>query len=366
MQEGRWRITDHKVCADSTSVMRVVQVFVCDQTRDQVRKKVSLGIDTKMMNKEMKPMKKWIAFFLAIVMISGVTTVPAFALETETYRSDETAEQMVSDYTSDAKIQKTIAKTVERDFAYFKQAYLEDGLTIYDVNPDGSITYAIRFDDENIDYVKVEKNDSGDITFFVTEGDLQNELTYMADGRLILDGHEIEIYFDDDLGVPLSVPGGEVAQPMAGVKSTLTAILLSVKSDKSGLVMPSGFSATSSVYNGPYISMGQFLADTTLLVIKAAIIKDVKVDLVAYIQNIPINIMSSILDTALTKADSRLSQMRADNPNSSTIRFKAKTYAKSGNNSLYAEWIYEFAVYGNASMTGTPAYASAKKVIEAT
>lgn len=39
--------------------------------------------------------------------------------------------------------------------------------------------------------IQVEKNESGDIEFYITEGEIYNELTFTADNHMILDGNEV-------------------------------------------------------------------------------------------------------------------------------------------------------------------------------
>ena len=59
------------------------------------------------------------------------------------------------------------------------------------LNDDGTITYIAPIDGDLRDEMQVRKESNGDIVLDIQEGDVYNEMTYTASGKLLLNGKEM-------------------------------------------------------------------------------------------------------------------------------------------------------------------------------
>lgn len=58
---------------------------------------------------------------------------------------------------------------------------------------DSAIVYKITYDAETSEFAQIKKDDDGDITLTVENGDLHDTITVESSGKLLLDNKEVSI-----------------------------------------------------------------------------------------------------------------------------------------------------------------------------
>lgn len=304
-------------------------------------------------------MKKIICCFMSVMLLLGIAVVPAYAANSEEIENTATAETLIVSSLGRDSLNKALVQAVKEDMELLEAVCLGDVAKGMQINNNGTIVYSCPIDDNLTSYITVSESVAGDVTVTSLEGDLYNELTFTADGRILLNGKNL----DAENALVQDVVAQDESIMRAGPISRYYAITLTKNSTGTDVVTPTGFTK-GSTSTGTYASLTEYLKDLTVITIKAYITQKYRSAFISIIKGIPSATMSSIIDEGLSVSD--INKMKNDNPNSKNINYKATIYSKNGNDTLYAEYIYVIKVYGNANCTKTPAIVSVKKITEST
>lgn len=302
--------------------------------------------------------------FLAILMVSMTFSSSLAVSCSEEIENKSNALTIIDKYTNNEVLKQRLEKTVSSDLDLLKKVNLYGDVEIFDVNNKGDVVYKYEINEEITDYINVSENDGGDIVLNVREGELENELIYKGDGRIILDGHEVEILYDNQ---ELSKDTA-IAVPMrAGGRVSTYPMTLPLNSSKTDQVIPTNFKhVPSSDYTSPTLTLGSTLGSIAVSVLISVVVAAVSGGLAAVIAGVTSAVVGGLVSQAYSLVDERILILKSTYPNEKYVRFTSRTYAKNGNDSIYSEWIYSFALYGNSACRGVPAFAAAKKILQTT
>ncbi len=133
--------------------------------------------------------KKYIAMGLVFV-VSFSSAVPSYAQEREKKSSID-----IEQFISGSNVSKETEEEILEEINTIEEHYLNDAeylTNIFFGEEDLIYTFVIPSESGEITTdIQVEKNKNGDIEFYITEGDIYNELTFTADNHMILDGNEV-------------------------------------------------------------------------------------------------------------------------------------------------------------------------------
>lgn len=309
-----------------------------------------------------KQLKKVVCICLSSLILVGTMSVSALAANEGTIQNRAKAQQLIIDSQGKDSVSTELVSEVAAGLELLEDVYMDALVDAVQLNEDGTVSYLNKAGDGAVDYISVKETAGGDIVLNIREGDLQNELVYTADGKHTVDGFEVTSAVSSK--AEATPKAGAIMR--AGVRSQVVAITLSANSSGTGLVMPTGFSASGTQNNYSGISAGKKLAELT----RGAIIDVCKEKYAKAICEVLFGMSEvntkAILATAFNNRKEDFDKLKENYPNSTNLSMTSIIHSKTGNDSLYSEFIYEFKVYGNSTHSGTPALAAAKKTIEAT
>lgn len=177
-------------------------------------------------------MKKIITMLLALTFTICVLDVPIVnALTQETQITTDTAIEL-------SEIEKN---QVETDLTLFKEMGLDiNCISPISVQMDSSILYKITYD-ETSELAQIKKNDEGDITLTVENGNLHDTITIEHSGKLFLDNKEVSFdnfneknttySSDDEIDVASQYGHGSIykTSPIKGKSSEYTTKVKTIK-----------------------------------------------------------------------------------------------------------------------------------------
>lgn len=101
------------------------------------------------------------------------------------------AETLITTSLGEDSLTEDLVKTVAQDLAMLEKFSAASSVEKLVLNDDGTITYIAPIDGDLRDEMQVRKESNGDIVLDIQEGDVYNEMTYTASGKLLLNGKEM-------------------------------------------------------------------------------------------------------------------------------------------------------------------------------
>ena len=101
------------------------------------------------------------------------------------------AETLITTSLGEDSLTEDLVKTVAQDLAMLEKFSAASSVEELVLNDDGTITYIAPIDGDLRDEMQVRKESNGDIVLDIQEGDVYNEMTYTASGKLLLNGKEM-------------------------------------------------------------------------------------------------------------------------------------------------------------------------------
>lgn len=141
---------------------------------------------------------KLIALSLCLSIIGCILFSPA---EATLLREPTKAEAMISNYqesvhhsnqTYNSQAEEIINANVENDLDNFNSiGMLTESVSIIDIDSDMNIKYEKRFPCGTADIILINEKENGDLELNITEGNINQILTYTNDGALYIDGEKL-------------------------------------------------------------------------------------------------------------------------------------------------------------------------------
>ncbi|MGM9670536.1 MAG: hypothetical protein ACI3XD_03065 [Oscillospiraceae bacterium] len=257
---------------------------------------------------------KLIALSLCLSIIGCILFSPA---EATLLREPTKAEAMISNYqesvhhsnqTYHSQVEDIINANVENDLDNFNSiGMLTESVSIVDIDSDMNIKYEKRFPCGTADIILINEKENGDLELNITEGNINQILTYTNDGDLYIDGEK--------LIVKIEYPSNNMiaSQVNCGTISANTRDRVFSSTPFHGTTASSYSSSGTTVYASNE-SLNKFVINTAALsVISSAVIKLAQIG-------------SSFWGSAIGVAISVSAEYAAQN-----IRYTAEKYAPTAN-----------------------------------
>lgn len=305
-------------------------------------------------------MKKAICVFLSVLMLINILIIPAFATSGTSSTTQISAQKIAERFLGDNLASNQLINTVERDLNLLKTAHLDTLVDINNIKPDGSVTYKISYKDIGItELIDVTTDRNGNVVLTISGDGLQNELVYAKDGSIILDGQEVESPI-----TPPQIQNSYDSILRAGVISRVYAIALPDGADS----VPEDKYVPATSYNtvGRDVSLGQRIGNILVSTLISLVASKLCGAAAITIGDVTSAALASVITEGLNTVPSQVKKAKEENPNSDKMSYKVYGYKMIGNDSLYAEFIFLYHIYFNATCDGSYATFGAKKVREAT
>lgn len=299
-------------------------------------------------------MKKAISILLTAAMLLSVLSVGASAASAETVEQMAAAQEMIIKDLGRDKVSLELVQTVAHDQKLLKKAALGDLVEINEVDPNGSVTYAMLFE-KSTEYITVLEDNEGNIILNVTDYDKYDELIYTKDGQIFLNGKEVTVedtyapsVDENDGSASISAVSPGIS-PNAGVYRHYYGATPCVTA-AGKFYSPAGFKSTGKGFTGKTITYGQIIAGITATVLLSTLINAVG----PLLPNIMKAALSagdgfSIVQAALNMKRTELAII-AGECTRKYVDVNMDEHAKTTNNSLYSEYHYNIAVlFGNGT-----------------
>ncbi len=136
-------------------------------------------------------MKKIISIVLSICMILCILPVQAFA-------KDLSIEDSLANIVGKDLVTFTLIEKARNDIDNLESVGFETNrLKIERVSPFGEIAYKFKCTDEIDSLIIANEDNQGNLVLNIYEGTKHNELVYLNDGGLLVDGNRISILFEE-------------------------------------------------------------------------------------------------------------------------------------------------------------------------
>lgn len=232
-------------------------------------------------------------------------------------REPTKAEAMISNYqesvhhsnqTHSSQVEEIINSNVENDLDNFNSiGMLTESVSIIDIDSDMNIKYEKRFPSGTTDIILINEKENGDLELNITEGNINQILTYTNDGALYIDGEKFS--------AKIEYPSNDMISSQAnhGTISANTRDRVFSSSPFHGTTASSYSSSGTTVYTSNE-SLNKFVISTaTLSTISSVVVKLAKIG-------------SGFWGAALGVAISTSAEYAAQ-----SIRYTAEKYAPTAN-----------------------------------
>lgn len=240
-----------------------------------------------------------------------------------------------------------VTNQVAQDLALLEKTMFKDFLEIESI--DGSdITYSILYDDLNItDLITVKEDASGNAVVTITEGEKVDTWIYQPDGQVFFNGMRMESCElpaistqEEDLGI----------SPRVGMRFTMSSAPISYFNQNStghtDLVFSStNFSYISSVATVNSIKLPDFIKNLSVSSIMNVISSSVANKILGLGLGLGATTVSTAISGGIQAAQYIYTKVLLSYGDSKYVSHKIFRYAKKGNNTLHAEFIYAIDSY---------------------
>lgn len=294
--------------------------------------------------------------FASLLLATCVTvTIPMQALATNQSSNDSSVGVNMAQVMLEEDIGRAYSSQENIDIVTSDLALLEDKLgseefTISQQNRDGSFVYAV--DSVNgTEYIDIKEDEIGNVHMHVTDGTLHNDLTFLSDGQMILDGHKITFEttpVEPNILMPDFMKGSDILPRAAGFENTFSILSR----------MPSDYHYSGYRETANKVDLGKPLSQMLPSVLEAII--DNGMENMLKRAKFFAGGWNAVLESLLQElAESIARDMMRPNGailreygSSTFLSYVSHRFDQDSNNAVAKNYVYWFIIYPQANLSG--------------